>query len=697
MPPREHLPLLRMPRAEPRRKHGFGRPPERDHRAHGARVARQVEETIAVARARATIPGIDPKLILKVELTSAVDEDEWRRAGLHVLAQNPGNILVLFSDSFELETFRERVGKFEAGPVKGRENPPHNALVAPIERVGELDSRDRIGPRLFASGVADVGDIDGRNIFVVDVELWDAGEQFDREVRARSLITYVEDELRGQSIGQPFIGTSGFSLVRLRVRGSELKTLLDRPEVACIDLLPLPDLGEHDVAVVTIHDLPPARPPEADAPIIGVVDSGINAHPLLDGLIVEQIAIPATLGTADVWGHGTKVAGIAAYGDVRERLEEGNFEGSVRILSVRVVNDQGTLDDETTVPAQMRAAVEALVNAGCRVINLSLGDRLLSPYNGGRATPWTAELDALAREHDVVIVVSAGNARWPWGERNAEILASYPTYLTSDENRLVDPAIAANVLTVGAIANANGLRDDPDDGVQVRLVAERNQPSPITRSGPGVGGAIKPDLVDYGGTVVFDGHVNRLLQGTHWPSAGVLTLNDDYLRSLFTAASGTSYAAPLVAYKAAQIVRRFPRASANLVRALLGLSAELPIEAVRCLQPNYEPGSGSRYATAVRQCLGYGVADVARAVASDDDRAILLTDRQELELDQVALYAVPLPEDFRQNRGTRHIRVALAFDPPTRHTRLEYLGTRMNFYLIRGLSPDEIIAFPKTR
>ncbi|UWU91450.1 hypothetical protein [Bradyrhizobium sp. CB1015] len=296
-------------------------------------------ETIAVARARAPIPGIDPKLILKVELTSAVDEDEWRRAGLHVLAQNPGNILVLFSDSFELEAFRDRVERFIAGPVKGRENPPHNSLIASIERVGELDPKDRIGPRLAASGIVGLDDIDGRNVFVVDVELWDAGEQFDREVRARSLIAYVEGDLRGQSVGQPFIGTSGFSLVRLRIRGSELKILFDRPEVASIDLLPLPDLGEHDVPSVTVHDLPPAIPAERDSPIIGIIDSGLNAHPLLDGLVVEQIAVPAALGTADVWGHGTKVAGIAAYGDVRERLDQRNFVGSVRILSARVVND----------------------------------------------------------------------------------------------------------------------------------------------------------------------------------------------------------------------------------------------------------------------------------------------------------------------------------------------------------------------
>jgi hypothetical protein len=99
----------------------------------------------------------------------------------------------------------------------------------------------------------------------------------------------------------------------------------------------------------------------------------------------------------------------------------------------------------------------------------------------------------------------------------------------------------------------------------------------------------------------------------------------------------------------------------------------------------------------VRQCLGYGVPHAERALASDDTRVVLLADRQELDLDQVALYAVPLPAEFRQTRGRRFIRVALAFDPPTRHTRLEYLGARMSFHLLRGLTPDEILEHYRRR
>jgi len=68
----------------------------------------------------------------------------------------------------------------------------------------------------------------------------------------------------------------------------------------------------------------------------------------------------------------------------------------------------------------MRATVTALAARGCRIVNISLGDKTLTPYAGGRASPWSAEVDALARELDIVIIVSAGNAGsrappQPWG------------------------------------------------------------------------------------------------------------------------------------------------------------------------------------------------------------------------------------------------------------------------------------------
>jgi hypothetical protein len=162
----------------------------------------------------------------------------------------------------------------------------------------------------------------------------------------------------------------------------------------------------------------------------------------------------------------------------------------------------------------------------------------------------------------------------------------------------------------------------------------------------------------------------------------MLTLRPDYLKGLLTSSTGTSMAAPRIAYKAALLLRAMPKASANMIRALLGLSASAPAEALQCL---HHLG-----ASAQRACLGYGVPDLRRALDSEERRVVLVADVQELATDQFALYRVPLPKEFQTTKGERHIRVSLAFDPPVRHTRLEYLGLRLNYHLIRGMTPEAI-------
>jgi hypothetical protein len=285
-----------------------------------------------------------------------------------------------------------------------------------------------------------------------------------------------------------------------------------------------------------------------------------------------------------------------------------------------------------------------------------------------------------------VIVLSAGNSasadRAPWGTQAEHITQTYPGYLVLAANRIVDPATAAIALTVGSLAHANGLPAENVAGAELRAIAAVNTPTPVTRSGPGANDSIKPDLVDFGGTCLFDGMTGRIVTGDQYASAGMLTLRPDYLQGLITAATGTSMAAPRIAYKAALLVRAFPTASANMIRALLALSASIPREAAACLQ------RVSR--DAHRLCLGYGVPDLRRALDSEERRVVLVADNQELATDQFALYRVSLPKAFQATKGKRHIRVSLAFDPPVRHTRLEYLGLRLNYHLLRGMTPEQI-------
>lgn len=688
-----HLPLERLDRTEDRRRTPAPvAPPVRANpHSHGEAIRQKIDTAAAAQAALSQIEGIDPELILKVSLTAPIQEDTWRTAGFNVLAQEQGDILIIFTDDTEMRLFRERLVQYQQGASADRQNPAYNSLFASIEDIGGVSPVDRIGPRLRADGVADATDLDDRTQYTVDIELWDAPTQLDRQIRVQHLVQHIENA--GGEVHSRYIGTAGLIILRARMRGSVLREVLAIPAVARVDLRPIPDLGERDPPVVTMADAPNPPAPAADAPLIGVIDSGSTAHPLLAPALMASIGVPESLGTADIWGHGTKVAGIAAFGDVRECVDRLTFESPVRIISVKVVNDQGQFDDVATIPDQMQAAIRALHARGCRIINISLGDVHRIPYDGGRLSSWAATLDTLARELDIVIVVSAGNSgtadRAPWGPQSEAITQTYPHYLTSPSNRIVDPGTAAIALTVGSLAHANGLPTEAVHGAELRPIASVNTPTPVTRAGPGANGAIKPEFVEYGGTCLFDGMTQRIVTGDHYASAGMLTLRPDYLQGLITSATGTSMAAPRIAYKAALLLRAFPQASANMIRALLGVSASVPREALECL---------SRVSKdAARLCLGYGMPDLRRALVSEERRVVLIADHQEIATDQFALYRVPLPTAFQTTRGERHLRVSLAFDPPVRHTRLEYLGLRLNYHLIRGLSPEVIFEHFRAR
>jgi hypothetical protein len=338
--------------------------------------------------------------------------------------------------------------------------------------------------------------------------------------------------------------------------------------------------------------------------------------------------------------------------------------------------------DEKLVPNQMREAIEYFHREhACRVFNISLGDDRLV-YDGGKPSIWAWTLDDIARSLDVIIVVSAGNA-WPASQNDeiGEPLNEYPRYLLGPGNRIIEPATAAISLTVGSLAHSEAARGPGGrDDVTLRAIAQTDAPSPFTRTGPGIRDAVKPELCEYGGNLVFDRQLNRLQEGN--PDVEVISLHHDYATGrLFAWDKGTSLAAPKVAHCAARILSVFPQASANLVRALLASSASIPEPAREVLQVL----GNDAY---LRVC-GYGKPNFHTATYSLDNRVTLFA-QNELLGDRFHVYEIPLPDIFRNTRGKRSINVTLAFDPPTRHTRKDYLGFTMRFWLVRGKPLREV-------
>ena len=95
---------------------------------------------------------------------------------------------------------------------------------------------------------------------------------------------------------------------------------------------------------------------------------------------------------------------------------------------------------------------------------------------------------------------------------------------------------------------------------------------------------------------------------------------------------------------------------------------------------------------AIARVSGHGVPNLVRAATSDEGRVVLYAEDR-INLDRFFVYELPVPDEFVQTAGNRYIKITLAFDPPTRHTRVDYLGTTMSFRLIRGASLDEIVEY----
>ena len=427
----------------------------------------------------------------------------------------------------------------------------------------------------------------------------------------------------------------------------------------------------------------------------------MQGHPALGPVLGDAQVFPDRLrsrvtggaedGDVRNGGHGTAVAGIAVYSDVGRCIEERSFVPHARLFSARVTDDNNEYDDEELIEHQLEEAVRYFLEnyPQVRIINLSLGNDQSVYSDNHYQFRFAAVVDELAyrySDRDVLFVVSAGNF-WPPHLSDEEVLQQFPEYLTGpEETRIIDPATSALSLTVGGLSYGTGgaLGTTADSSISRLVAGERGWPSPFTRTGWGVDGSVKPDVVDFAGDSRFEhGRVQALPAHAGLPTTAKAFAPPE--GRLFRTVSGTSYAAPRVANLAARLFGEFPDASSNLVRALIADSARVPGD-----RPAHFSDKEIWHDDVLR-VYGYGQPDFSRARWSSDNEVLLLAE-DSLELDTFQIFTVPsLPAEFLSTSGCGYLSVTLAFDPITRHTRMDsYLGTTMEFALFRNVAPDNV-------
>jgi hypothetical protein len=282
------------------------------------------------------------------------------------------------------------------------------------------------------------------------------------------------------------------------------------------------------------------------------------------------------------------------------------------------------------------------------------------------------------------LIVSAGNFSGS-DSPPEDWRVEYPLYLLHEQARLLDPAPALNVLTVGSLARYEvprmGQRFPNDPTYQA--IARKDQPSPFSRCGPGPNGAIKPDVVEYGGNEYVDLRTQRPVPRGR-TELGEISLSRDFAGGkLLCIDSGTSFAAPKITHLAGRLLLEYPDASPNLLRAVIVAHSRHPKAAVELL----ENDEGKLHCM-----LGYGRPEGELTIFSSE-RNVTLIREDRLGENQHHFYRVPLPEDFFRppGRRARSITVALAHSPQVRRTRLEYRTSSFRFRVVRSESLDEVI------
>lgn len=660
------------------RRQPGGKPPtpSRNPRRHAERLTREVTDAVALATRIRVVEGVDPGLVFELRATRRITDESLSSRGLTFLGETADYTYFVFSDADVPRRLLDQLATYgEAPDEEGALGVGRSFfnLIEHIEPYGPEDRRTRDLPDDLA-GLAEP--------LVVDVVAWPSSDSQEAQRRMRDIRTVVR-RFNGEELASDV--RAQFTVLRTRLSGEGIDAMLGLSVVERIHMPPAPYIEPSDWVARRIADL---SFDVRDGEPVGIIDDGIaDGHPLLQGVVTNARAFPPSHSWGMIGAHGTMVAGLAAYGDFEAPLRDNaTLVAHGPIHGARVMEPDPTRPHRScfapniTVHQAIESAIQALHDDdGVRVFNLSIAQR--DGYSGPHVGLLTERLDQLIRDLGLVVTVCAGNHAvdllTTTMENGDHVLADYPRYTLDETARIAEPAPAALALTVGSLARSDAPQTLSGIArVGDQAVAGVAELSPFSRTGPGAFRGVKPDVVDYGGNWVIN-DTGRL----EYENAGVsvISLGAGDAGRLFAISTGTSFAAPRVARLAADIWTAYPDASANLIRALVGIAARIPAP----IETQY-PDDQARL-----RAVGYGRPTAHLALACGGNRVVMYFDGA-IESNTVAIHPIPIPPTFARGRSARRISVALAFDPPVRRQRREYIAGEMSFDLLRNVTPQEI-------
>jgi subtilisin family serine protease len=525
-------------------------------------------------------------------------------------------------------------------------------------------------------------------------EKWD-DLRMSREDEVIALVNHYGGEILDISEDGAVEYSDSFSC-RIRMRGEGFVDLIKNfPSI--FEANPPDDVSQPisggDAVNSSSYDQYELLPPVNGAPLICIIDSGIQeSHRWLEPSIMKEKStcfIPS-LTTDDVadyvpaGGHGTRVAGACLYGDVIPT--EGTIQAPFGLINARVLDERNELR-EGIFPARMLEKVVKMYagEAGVKIFQHSIASN--RAFKLGRMSTWGCAIDQLSHREDVLIIQATGNLvdraaiNAPGIIDHISAGRSYPDYLLENSSRIANPAQSLQAITVGSISHNYFQQDD------ICSIANVEWPSSFTRSGFGMWGGIKPEVVEYGGDKAMDSG-NPPSLSLHPEICPTTIRSTLYGGPAFDRDDvGTSYAAPKVAHIAGHLQSLFPDQSPLLYRALIVNSARWPswAESVPV---------GNR--VKVFRTLGYGVPSLERATENSETRITLVTEQTyEASATDGYVFGIPIPEALRRQGDDFEVRidVTLSYSAEprrTRKSRRNYLAVWLDWMASKKREPFEV-------
>ncbi len=337
---------------------------------------------------------------------------------------------------------------------------------------------------------------------------------------------------------------------------------------------------------------------------VAVIDSGINSVGDLNysgsrssRIVYSQNFASGANTTADLYGHGTHVAGIIGGNGASSTGSKYwyTIEGvapNVKLINLRVLDQYGAGTDSQVINA-IQTAIRLKDTYNIRVINLSLGRQVFESY---RNDPLCQAVEA-AWKAGIVVVVAAGNQ----GRNNSAGNQGYGT--------IASPANDPYVITVGAMRTM----ETPDRADDVMASYSSKGPTAYDH-------IAKPDLVAPGNMVMSllarDSYLVNNFPENAVVASDYIETRKSYTSPYYFRLSGTSMAAPMVSGAAALMLQKDPSLSPDTVKARLMKSA---FKALPALTSYTDPDTGVAYSIQSDLfTVGAGYLDVQAALANND-------------------------------------------------------------------------------